>query len=303
MQQYKSIKTLRKLGPRLLGADLQARTHESLEEELKEFLFGYTALGITRNVGQIWHRARALGEKHNFDDLHELIYPPEPPNYYGRARLPDTNVMYGAWNWNTAWEEVNIAPGERAHLISYRPLPGIEFKCHVVGEYHRFNLHGKSFITDLSLRPLRELKRSDPDRFAAAAYIDGVISRLFRRDVAKDRNYDYKLTAIYSKIFHSAGGGLIYPSARNPVAANLALHPRDFDLQFEVIGTHVIIAGARCEEKVRLLRSGVDFEQDGTIKWCSSLVRPMIHDKGFGWREVTPLPGWRKPGVRAPAAK
>lgn len=297
---YRSIKMLRRLGPRLLAADLKTRSHDSLDDELREFLFGYQAIGVTRNVGQIWHRARPIKPEKHFTNLHELIYPPTPSEHYGRASLPGSNVMYGAWNMNTACEEVEIEPGQHAQIICYRPLVGVEYKCHVVGEYHRYSSRGESFITDLPAASLKELKRTDPERFAAYAYVDSIISRLFRRKVSEKNNCDYKLTAIYSDIFYDAGGGLIYPSARNPAAANLALRPCDFDSQFEVIGTHVLLVGQSYrEDVVRRLRSGVEFFADGTINWNSTLVRPMEHSHKTGWREKTPLPGWRKPSANA----
>lgn len=295
MDQHKSINQLRRLGPRLLEANLEIRTHESLNDELREFLFGYESVGITRDVDQIWYRARVLDDREFFDNLHELVYPPTPPNCYGRASFPGSNTLYGAWNGATAVAEDNGQPDALVHAIMFRPVVGVQFPCHVVGEYHRYTTEGKSFITDLPIPVLKELRRADPQRFAAFAYIDSIISRLFRREVAQNRNHEYKLTAIYSDLYHTAGKGLIYPSVRNPEAANLALHPQDFDSNFEVIGTQVITAAqSRSQGMVPLLRQAFDFHSDGSIKWNSRLVRPMEHNTRTGWRERSPIPGWRK---------
>lgn len=258
-------------------------------------------MGVTRSDDQMWYRARRLADNDNypFENLHQLIYPTLPAKSYGRAHVPNDRVLYGAWNMDTAFAEINPSVGERLQLISFRPRVGVQYPCHIVGEIDAFDRTGNTpFGSQLNIPGLTIMRRRDFVRYQSMQYIDSVITKIFRRSVEIHEKELYRISAVYSQLMHKGNVGVIYPSVKNANAVNLALDANEFDQNFEVIHTGIAEVIAEPGGIKEWWKGGVgccNFGMDGTINWTARFDRQFDIDKYGGLRENRGRPGWRKP--------
>ena len=290
-----NLETLFKKAEALRGAVLKARTIESIDDQLKDFLQDHQIIGMARTHEQIWYRARNCQSRDRFDSIHELIYPPNGATDFGRAQYPRSRVLYASWNLPTALEEIGISTGDAVQVIILRLRKGVVLPCHVVGELQFFHYSGRTqFRAGPAEQVIRDMQFHEG--FLEKIFIDSVMSEFFRAYVK--RFYEYKVTAAFSECLLRAEGGLIYPSVESIGAMNLAVSSNVFDKNFEVLGTAVFsvskYVGYGLYELQKKHESS-DFHENGDIDWKNG--KPVTAESlgPFGNIQMNPdYVGWRK---------
>ena len=295
MSSVPNLEELSLVAESLRGANLQSRSVEWIRAQLAVLYASYTAIGIDRSAEQVWYRARKCNAESGFSLLQDCIYPSAGSIAFGRANLPGLPVLYASWNTTTAFDEVGAEPGDYIQVIAVRPRTGIQFPCHIVGEYQSIINLGGSLV---NLRKLEQfvsrLFHDEPASHPANLYIDSFFADSFRRRV--ERPYEYKTTALFAERF-LAKGGLMYPSVQNAGGINIAVPADAFDSKFEVISTEF----SRIDRfygygtyQTTPLKQSCDFASDGTINWDSSKRLPARWNMQEGLRTTEPFDGWRK---------
>lgn len=279
---------------RLERANLQERGHASLAEELWAFLSKYEPLGIPAEPQHIWHRARQVIGKEYYANLGEMLYPPQGSPDYGRAQLPGSRVLYAGWNLNTALDELGTNPGDIVQTIAIRVLPSRKVICLPIGEWQSFYNQGRSFLGAPALeREMAGRMTNDPMGYLCNAYMDSVVSSIFRRPVT--RSYEYKLSAIFSERLHLAGGAIVYPSVKNANGRNIAISATGFDGNFEILYTNVLrikrVHGHGFYD-VEATRVASEFGPDGEIDWSSQKHCPTTWSVQGGVAVAPDYRGW-----------
>lgn len=296
MASTPSLDDLFAMAESIRGANLRARTVDSIREQLLALLSGYELNGIGRSSHQVWYRARRCEGGTEFSSLSDMIYPPSGSPDFGRAQLPGSSVLYASWNPFTALDEIGAQAGDMIQIIALRPIAGVDVPCHVVGEYQNFNNSGRSLLRSEKIEQyMSHLQSTDIKRFISSVFVDSVVAELFRYPVK--RAFEYKFTAVYSELLLRAKGGLIYPSVETSGGMNLAVSAATFDSEFEVLSTEVL----KIERSYgyglyvcSLLRQSCDFETNGCINWGSMQHREFIRTPQAGLQEAQHIPGWRK---------
>ncbi|WP_240222964.1 RES domain-containing protein [Rheinheimera hassiensis] len=288
-----SIQELYKKAELLRSIDLETADVISLEKQLTDFTYNHTEAAIPRTWEQTWYRARPCENEKKFNNLHEIIYPKGGSDKFGRAQLPQSEVLYASWNLPTALEEINAKRGDLVQLITLRARSYSKIICGLVGQLQYYYTTGRTLLrTGPAVKQIEDISNSP--EWLQKLFIDSFIADAFRKKV--ENNYEYKISAIYAEKLHKAGGGLIFPSVKHAGAMNIAIPSHTFDAKCEVLDTHLIrivnyfgygIYGYKC-----IGYSSV-FRANGDIEWISKrqLVQTLgqhnnaiYHPLHMGWR-------------------
>jgi hypothetical protein len=286
----------------LRDEDLATADTKDLEATLRTFLADQPLLGFEL-PGGIWFRGR-ISPPEGFRNLRECIHPPAERTGYNRCNYPNQPVLYASGNPATVLSELDPKPGQFVHLISVRPLKGIEkTPWHVVGEINHAYFAGRSQLRAEKLhrgiaRIFDDLERGSPEEMARVIFRDSFLAERFSRRVNRETPQEYKVTAAYANIFWKGNGGMIFPRVQARGGINLGVEARVFDDSFEVVSTHIVEIKASYGWGVYLpswRRETWEAEADGTILW-ESTKRP----KNPIWYEIGYIPddtlkGWRVP--------
>jgi hypothetical protein len=280
----------------LRGVHLRRCTAEEVDQKLSALITGYKLHSITRSQDQIWYRARPCPSRDGYDNLRQCIYPPDAKTLgYGRANLPGAPAMYSAWNWHTALDEISIESGQLAQVIFLRVKPGLQFPCHVVGDYAHIYNSGRSQINSNILVNAIESERHTVPLEAQNkhAFIDAFLAEQFSRP--HGRPFDFKLTAAFAARLYTLDGGIIYPSVERRGGMNLATSARSFDRFFEIVCTWVLeikkFHGCGVYD-LDLVKESCTFATDGTIDWKAPQNLPFSQSLRFGLRLPPGYKGW-----------
>ncbi len=190
-------------------------------------------------------------------------------------------------------------------LVAFRVIPGHRVTCHSIGEYQSYYHCGRSVVGSRAIEAvMQEMADAAPDVFECAAFVDSVVSSFFRRSVPEDRNFDYKVSAVYSEMLHPHGGAIVFPSVKSSTGRNIAIPAAVFDAHFEVLFTHCIrvdsVPGFGIY-KFSSIQACADFADDGDSRWGSEKQCPARWDRRGGFNVDPEYRGWCKGPSNRPA--
>lgn len=269
-----SMDALVEITESLRGVHLRRCSPKEVDEKLSTLIVDYQPMGVTRSEAQIWFRARPCPSRDGYDNLRRCIYPPDPAKVgYGRANLPGAPAMYSAWNEHTALDEISAESGQLVQIIYLRPKPGVQFLCHVIGDYAHVHNSGRSQInSEIIVNAVwGELDTLPPELQDKHRFVDTFLAEQFSRP--HGRAFEFKLTAAFAARLYRGKGGVIYPSVERRGGMNLATSAQDFDRSFEVVHTSLVeikrFHGCGVYE-CKLIKTSSTFAADGTIDWKAS---------------------------------
>lgn len=176
-----------------------------------------------------------------FDDIRYLKYPPpDCIKKYGRCNVINQSILYGAFHFSTALNEMKPEIGKGITHSKWSPKEELPLKMFPVFFITRIGSEPNNALS-LDIKMLHQnfvSNFSEKDRKGFDSSME-FLAKCFAKEVAKDNYLDYFMSAYISKkIFDLEKikfDGIIYPSVQTKLGfSNMALRPDVFDNLFKL---------------------------------------------------------------------
>ncbi|MDB5935744.1 MAG: hypothetical protein JWQ01_3088 [Massilia sp.] len=260
------------IAERLTGTFLRSHPIEYVETQLKDLIEGYRPYGISLFPQHTWFRIVSSGPE-GHSNIKRALYHEGGAPAFGRANFPGDKVVYASDNEKVCFDEMGASVGDHFHLVRFAVNPELEPKALVLGVISSFYHSAHAYYAGALLDPaLMNACRADSVGFKKSAFVESVISEMYRRPYK--RPYEYKVTALFNRLL-AERGGIIYPSVESSHGINIALPASIFDQSCEILSTHVLRIDSSANYgfyEFTMLKHSHDIAKDGTIEWQTSTM-------------------------------
>lgn len=264
----------------LKGLQIRNITMEKIKEKLAILLEGQPVIRVTYDCENTFVRSRVCPANKNFSTLLDLIYPPTATQSYGRASVPNSQVLYASFNKGTSMDEIEVETKNIVQTIVFRPIQSHKISLVAVGEIQAAAANGRTRVCGPKLvNRVEEWITSDRAQFNKYLFVDAFLAEVFSTKTAKSS--DYAISACFADIIYEKYDmGVLFPSVRRDNGWNLALPRGLFDKSCEVLMVmeekiNGVYGYGIYDPDCKNLRSTNKFDPDGRIAW--ERTQPTFH--------------------------
>lgn len=181
-------------------------------------------------------------------DLSGLVAKKPPHDCYGRCNTKENSAYYAALDIETALLEIKAKERELYQVLELSPKKDILFETVIIGwlDYYRRHNSPPPLLTTLSdnqAKAARKLiENTTPEDATKQIVFDAFIADQFRKIVSRNRNDEYRATALYSSLMLESDlfEQILYPSVANFGGWNVAIRPDLVTERLEVSSVYLI---------------------------------------------------------------
>ncbi len=204
---------------------LAAGTPKAARNALNDVLRGFPEISVGFARGKVYWRAQKSDQK-GFESSGRMWCPPSELAKAGRLNDDGRSTLYLASQLETALCEVDAKEGDYIHLVGFRVLADQELRIAVIGELMHVQKLGymRSVGVDPGQTFARMLNGYEYETALSIVSIDAFLASVLSDPNARSGGYLLTRTLWSLVLRRTRSMGLFYPSVKNHLGLNLAVH-------------------------------------------------------------------------------